>query len=132
MVMARMEILQPPSAPLPLGPYCPMIKVGQMIWGSALAGVEPHTGHLAGTTTYSQATAALQLIARMLGEVGSGLNNLVSVTVFLKDITGFSELNAAFQEQCGEHQPTRSVVAVVDLPKPYALLTMNFVALARD
>ncbi len=129
--MTDLEILRPSCAPVPIGPYSPMIRVGNMIWGSALAGVEPLTGVLVGETAYEQTAQAIRLFSGMLEEVGSGLCQVVSVTVFLKDVVDFAEMNRAYVEAFGEHQPTRSVVSVVDLPKAGARLTMNFVAVTK-
>ena len=129
--MPDLEILRPSCAPAPIGPYSPMIRVGNMIWGSALAGVEPLTGGLVGETAYEQTIQALKLISGMLEEVGSGLCQVVSVTVFLKDVVDFAEMNRAYVKAFGTHEPTRSVISVVDLPKPGALLTLNFIATMR-
>jgi len=109
-----------------------MIRVGNMIWGSALAGVEAGTGILVGDTAYEQTRQTLKLVSGMLYESGSGLHFVVSVTVYLKDIADFAEMNRAYIEAFGECQPTRSVVSVVDIPKPGAKLTMNFVAVTKD
>ena len=128
--MPDLEILRPSSAPIPIGPYSPMIRVGNMIWGSALAGVDPTTGVLVGETTYEQTAQALRLISGMLEEVGLDLSRVVSMTVFLKDVADFAEMNRAYVVAFGDHQPTRSVVSVVDLPKAGARLTMNFVAVS--
>jgi 2-iminobutanoate/2-iminopropanoate deaminase len=108
-----------------------MIRVGNLIWGSALAGVNPSTGVLVGETAYEQTAQALKLIAQMLEEIESGLSQVVSVTVFLKDVADFAEMNHAYIEAFGTHEPTRSVVSVVDLPKAGALLTLNFVAVNK-
>ncbi len=109
-----------------------MIKSGTTIWGSALAGYEPGTGRLKGGTAYSQASAAIQLMGKMLESAGSDLEHVVSVTVFLRDMADFAELNRAYRDAFGDHEPTRSVVSVTDLPKEGALLTMNYVAVLKD
>ena len=103
-----------------------------MIWGSALAGVDAASGVLVDDTVYGQTKQALEMISEMLDTSNSGLDQVVSVTVFMKDIRGFADLNRAYVEAFGSHQPTRSVVEVTNLPKPGALLTMNFVAVTRD
>ena len=103
-----------------------------MIWGSALAGVNPVTGMLVGDTAYLQTKQSLLLMKEILKSCDSDLNHVVSMTVFLKDMADFSELNRAFVEAFGEHRPTRSVVSVTDVPKAGALLTMNFVAVTKD
>ncbi len=130
--MPELEVLRPSSAPPALGPYCPMIRVGNMIWGSALAGVDPATGKMVGDTPYLQTKQAIKLMSEMLEENNSDLNHVVSMTIFLKDMADFSELNRAFIEAFGDHKPTRSVVSVVDVPKQGAFLTMNFVAVTKD
>ena len=130
--MATVEILHPASAPVAIGPYCPMIRVGNMIWGSALAGVDPVTGVLVDETVYGQARQALSLIKAMLEDSDSNLDHVVSVTVFLNDIAEFGELNRAYVEAFGGHQPARSVVEVSNVPKPNAHLTMNFVAVTNS
>ena len=130
--MPNIEILQSPSAPPALGPYCPMIRVGNMIWGSALAGVDPATGSLVGDSPFEQAKQSLVLMKAMLEDNNSDLSHVVSMTIFLKNMSDFGELNRAFVEAFGEHPPTRSVVSVIDVPKPGALLTMNFVAVTTD
>lgn len=109
-----------------------MIRVGAMIWGSALAGVDPSTGHVVGTTAFEQTGAALLLLRGMLEAVGSDLDHIVSVTVFLKDMKDFAEMNRAYSQAFEAHQPTRSVVSVTDVPKQGALLTMNFVAVTKE
>ena len=37
-----------------------------------------------------------------------------------------------YSDAMGAHRPARTVVAVADLPKPGALLTMNLIAVMRD
>ena len=88
----------------------------------------PISGGLAGDTAYEQTAQGLMLIEGMVREVGSGLSQVVSMTIFLKDIADFGEMNRAYVEAFGTHEPTRSVISVVDLPKLGALLTMNIVA----
>jgi len=130
--MPNLEILTPEQGPLAIGPYSRMIKVGSMIWGSALAGVDPQTGQLVGPTVHLQTLAIIGLMKSMLESAGSDLDHVVSVTVFLKNMTDYEELNSAYIEGFGSHQPTRTVVSVTDVPKLYALLTMNFVAVTRE
>lgn len=129
--MPNFEVLNPENSPAPIGAYSRMIKAGTIIWGSALAGVDQN-GKLAGDTVYRQANQALRVIAEMLDASDSGLDHVVSITVFLKDMSGYDELNQAFRERFTSYLPTRSVVAVADVPKPGALLTMNFVAVTKS
>ena len=127
---SKVETFTPPNTPEPIGPYSHIAKVGQFISISATAGVDPSTGQLAGTNVYSQTRQIFESFKVMLESVGSDLNHVLHINVFLKDIRDFEEMNRAYIEKMGEHLPARTVVGVADLPKPGAVLTMNLTAVA--
>jgi 2-iminobutanoate/2-iminopropanoate deaminase len=54
------------------------------------------------------------------------------VNVFLKDAADFEEMNRAYREAFANHLPARTVVAVSELPKKNALLTMNLTAVTKN
>jgi 2-iminobutanoate/2-iminopropanoate deaminase len=64
--------------------------------------------------------------------VGSSMNHVLHVTVFLKNIADLEEMNSAYREAFSGHLPARTVVAVSDPPKPSALLTADLSAVAKD
>ena len=68
----------------------------------------------------------------MLQSVGSDLDHIVHVHVFLKHMKDFDEMNRAYVEMMGDHRPARTVIGVNELPKPGILLTMNLTAVTRD
>jgi 2-iminobutanoate/2-iminopropanoate deaminase len=68
----------------------------------------------------------------MLKSVGSDLNHVIHVNVFLKDMRDFDEMNRAYMEIMGDHRPARTVIGVNELPKPGVLLTMNLTAVTRE
>jgi 2-iminobutanoate/2-iminopropanoate deaminase len=68
----------------------------------------------------------------MLESVGSDLNHVVHVNVFLKDMTDFEEMNRAYVDVMGSHRPARTAIGVNDLPKPGIRLTMNLTAVTRE
>ena len=68
----------------------------------------------------------------MLGSVGSDLDHVVHVNVFLRDMKDFEAMNHAYVEKFVEHRPARTVVGVKELPKPGVLLTMNLTAVTRE
>ena len=78
----------------------------------------------------SQATQILESFRVMLESVGSDLNHVIHVNVFLKDMRDFDEMNRAYVDMMGEHRPARTVIGVNELPKPGILLTMNLTAIA--
>ena len=126
------ETFTPPNTPTPIGPYNHIAKVGPFISIRGTAGVDPATGQLAGVDVYSQAKQILESFRVMLEFVGSDLQHIIHVNVFLKDMQDFEEMNRAYVDVLREHRPARTVIGVAELPKPGVLLTMNLTALARE
>jgi 2-iminobutanoate/2-iminopropanoate deaminase len=130
--MPEVETSTPPDTPTPIGPYSHIAKVGTFITIGATAGVDPATGQLAGPDVASQTRQILGSFKGMLESVGSDLQHVVHVNVFLWQMTDFDAMNAAYVEKMGEHRPARTVIGVRELPKPGVLLTMNLTAVTRD
>lgn len=128
----RVETSTPPGTPAPIGPYSHIAQVGSWITIGGTAGFDPVSGDLAGDDVASQTRRILESFAIMLGSVGSGLDHVVHVNVFLRDMQDFEAMNAAYAEQMGAHRPARTVIGVKDLPKPGVLLTMNLTAITRE
>lgn len=127
----QVETFTPPGTPEPIGPYSHVAKAGSFISIGGTAGFDPASGRLVGTDVYSQAKRILESFRVMLESVGSDLNHILHVTVFLKDMKDFEELNRAYVEIMGDHRPARTVVGVNELPKPGVLLTMNLTAVTK-
>lgn len=128
----RVETSTPPHTPTPIGPYSHIARVGPHITIGGTAGIDPATGELAGPDVYAQARQILESFRVMLRSVGSDLDCVVHVNVFLKNIRDFDEMNRAYVDVMGGHRPARTVIGVSDLPKPGILLTMNLTAVTRD
>jgi 2-iminobutanoate/2-iminopropanoate deaminase len=126
------ETFTPANTPKPIGPYNHIAKVGQFISIGGTAGVNPATGQLAGPDVYSQAKQIIDSFKIMLLSVGSDLNHVIHVNVFLNDMRDFDDMNRAYIEMMGVHRPARTVIGVSELPKPGVLLTMNLTAVTIE
>ena len=124
------ETSTPANTPNPIGPYSHIAKVGPFISIGGTAGFNPATGQLAGPDVRSQTTQILKSFRVMLESVGSDLNHVIHVNIFLKDMRDFDEMNRAYVDMMGDHRPARTVIGVNELPKPGILLTMNLTAVA--
>jgi 2-iminobutanoate/2-iminopropanoate deaminase len=129
---SRVETFTPTNTPRPIGPYNHIARVGQFISIGGTAGVNPASGDLAGPDVYSQAKQILESFRVMLESVGSDLNHVTHVNVFLKDMRDFEGMNRAYVEKMGGHRPARTVIGVNELPQPGVLLTMNLTAVTRE
>lgn len=129
--MSRVKTSIPPNTPAPIGPYSHIAMVGDFITIGGTAGFDPVTGQLVGADTYLQTKRILDSFKVMLDSVGSDLNHVVHVNVFLLRMADFEEMNRAYVEKMGEHRPARTVIGVNELPKPGVMLTMNLTAVTR-
>jgi 2-iminobutanoate/2-iminopropanoate deaminase len=128
----QVETSTPPDTPTPIGPYNHIAIVGPWISIGGTAGVDPATGQLAGPDVHSQTKQILASFRVMLESVGSDLDHVAHVNIFLKDMRDFEEMNKAYVEVMGDHRPARTVIGVNELPKPGVLLTMNLTAVTKE
>jgi 2-iminobutanoate/2-iminopropanoate deaminase len=130
--MPTVETSTPSNTPTPIGPYSHVARVGSSITIGGTAGVDPATGQLAGPDVAAQTRRILESFAVMLASVGSDLEHVVHVNIFLLDMGDFEAMNAAYVEAMGAHWPARTVIGVRELPKPGVRLTMNLTAVTAD
>ncbi|WKA31550.1 RidA family protein [Bradyrhizobium roseum] len=128
---SRVETLTPPNTPTPIGPYNHIARVGEQIWIGGTAGADPATGQLAGADVAAQTRQILKSFAVMLDAVGSDLNHVTHINIFLQQMSDFEAMNAAYVDIMGDHRPARTVFSVRELPKPGVLLTMNLTAVTK-
>ena len=128
----KVELSTPANTMMPIGPYSHIAKVGQFITIGGTAGVDPATGDLAGADVASQTKQILDAFEIMLQSVGSDLDHIIHIHVFLADIADFASMNVAYVEKMGERRPARTAIGVTGLPKPGARVTMNLTAVTRD
>ena len=115
----------------PLGPYSHIAKAGQFITIGGIAGVDPATGELAGPDVASQTRQIIEAFEIMLASVGSDLDHVMHINVFLADMQDFADMNAAYVQVMEDRRPARTAIEVAGLPKEGALLTMNLTAVTR-
>jgi 2-iminobutanoate/2-iminopropanoate deaminase len=80
----------------------------------------------------AQTRAILDSFETMLRSVGSDLDHVVHVNVFLAEMADFDAMNAAYVAKLGDHRPARTVIGVRELPKPGVRLTMNLTAVTVE
>jgi 2-aminomuconate deaminase len=87
-----------------------------------------------GTTSLDireQTRAVITNISDILQDVGASLDDLVQVTTYLVNMNDFGGYNEVYAELLDENGPTRTTVAVHQLPHPHLLIEMQAVAVLR-
>ena len=88
-----------------------------------------------GTTTLdiaAQTRAVIENLRDILAEVGADLSDLVQVTTYLVSMNDFGGYNAVYGSYFDESGPTRTTVAVHQLPHPHLLIEMQAIAVLKE
>lgn len=75
-----------------------------------------------------QTRAVIESLRTILAGVGCELSDLVSVTAYLVNMNDFAAYNAVYAEYFSYEGPTRTTVAVHQLPHPHLLIEMQVTA----
>ena len=102
----------------PVGPYTPAVKAGPYVVCSGQVGIENGSSGvaLAEGGLVPQTRQAMANVDSVLKEFGLGWPDVFKTTVYLTDISAYSDFNAGYVEELGAHRPARTLVAVAALP----------------
>jgi len=105
------------DAPAPIGPYSQATRVGDWIFISGQIPIDPSTGELVPGGIAAQTRQVLQNLQAVLTAVGLNLDSVVKTTIYLTDLTMFSEMNEVYATYFRPPYPARATVEVRALPK---------------
>ncbi len=106
------------NAPAPIGPYNQATRMGNLLFVSGQIGLNPQTGELVLESIEAETEQVLQNVKAILEAAGTGLQNVLKATVFVKDINQFSRINAVYAQYFQpEFAPARELVQVAELPR---------------
>ncbi|MCS7111295.1 MAG: RidA family protein [Ignisphaera sp.] len=105
------------GAPRPIGPYSQAVCVDGWLFISGQIPLDPKTNSIAEGDFKERVRRVLENIRAIVEAAGGSLENVVKVTVYLKDISRFSEFNEVYERFFSNSPPARSVVGVAELPR---------------
>ncbi len=108
------------DAPSPIGPYSQAVVHGDLVFCSGQLGLDPYTGVLA-VGAVEQTRQALKNLEAVLEGAGSSLHQALKVTVYLTDLSCFSEMNTVYSQFFVPPYPARTAIQVSALPKGAAV-----------
>ncbi len=127
-----------PGMATPRGRFPHVRVAGGLVFVSGTSSRRPDNT-IAGASVDEMGTATLDITAQtravienlraILRDVGADLHDLVQVTTYLVSMNDFGGYNAAYAEYFDETGPTRTTVAVHQLPHPHLLIEMQAIAL---
>jgi len=106
------EPINSSDMPKALGPYSHAVRVGDLLFVSGQAGMNPVSGALAGDTFEAQARQAFENVALVLKASGSSMQHVAKTTIYLANTSDFPKLNELFAEFFPTNPPTRAAPTV--------------------
>jgi len=111
------KIIKTDQAPAAIGPYSQANAAGGFLFTAGQIPLDPGTMEIVGETAAEQARLALTNAKNVVEAGGLTLDNVLKVTVFIRDMGEFAAINEVYQTFFSGEPPARSVVEVSGLPK---------------
>lgn len=125
----------------PLGNYPHVKRVGNFIYVSGTSSRRPDNTHVGATLDKNgqwqldikaQTEAVLKNIQALLESMDATLEDVIDITTFLVDMKDFSGYNEVYGRFFDHQGPTRTTVAVHQLPHPNLLIEIKAIAYTAD
>ncbi|MGA2318257.1 MAG: RidA family protein [Thermodesulfobacteriota bacterium] len=113
----KKKVIQTEKAPKAIGPYSQAIQAGNFLFLSGQIPLDPKTGELVKGDIRQQTQQVLENIKGVLESQKLGMEDVVKVTIFLKDIGNFNQVNEVYATYFPSSPPARSTVEVAKLPR---------------
>ncbi|MFC0178688.1 RidA family protein [Thorsellia kenyensis] len=127
-----MKIINTENAPAAIGPYVQAINVNGMLFTSGQIPVNPKTGEIPNNVE-AQTQQVLDNLKAILDEASVSVNNIIKMTVFIKNMNDFTLINGVYEKFFLDNNakfPARSCVEVARLPKD-VLIEIEAIAVAE-
>ncbi|HHE75807.1 MAG TPA: RidA family protein [Candidatus Aciduliprofundum boonei] len=111
-----MKKINTSEAPEPVGPYSQAIRAGDFLFISGQIPLNPQSRKIEGNIK-EQTERVIKNIEAILKAENSSLEDVVKVTVYLKDLKEFREMNEIYEKYFGNSKPARVTVEVSGLPR---------------
>lgn len=111
-----MNTVSTKKAPGAIGPYSQGIIANNFVYVSGQLPIDPATGLQVKDDIKAMTRQSLTNAGEILKEAGTDLSKVVKTTIYLTDLSLFSQVNEAYAEFFKTNPPARSCVEVSALP----------------
>jgi len=112
--MKRIEPIQSAKLAVSAGPFSTGVKANGFLFLSGQVGID-QSGKLADDFDL-EVRQIFKNVDAVLSEQKLTFNNIVSITIYLKDMGNFKPLNDIYKTYFQGYYPTRTCIAVLELP----------------
>jgi len=110
-------IISTEKAPAAIGPYSQAVRVGELLFTSGQIPLIPGSMELVTGDIQAQTKQCMENIKAILEEAGTSMDNCIKLSIFIKDMGQFGQINEVYGTYFQENPPARACVEVARLPK---------------
>jgi reactive intermediate/imine deaminase len=111
------EVLRTDQIYPPIGPYSQMIGYGNLIYFSGFIALNKAGTAIEGVTIEEQTRLVLDYIGAGLASQGLSFEDVLSSTVYMKDLNEFPAMNAVYGQYFKKDPPARATLEVARIPR---------------
>ena len=111
------KIIKTNQAPDPIGPYNQAVQAGNMLFISGQVAIDPATNTIEAKDIPEETHQVMKNLQAILTEAGLSFGHVVKTTIFLSDMSLFSQVNEVYGSYFTSDFPARETVAVKGLPR---------------
>ncbi|WP_072150330.1 RidA family protein [Candidatus Kryptobacter tengchongensis] len=111
------KIVYTEKAPKPVGPYSQAVIAGDFIFTAGQIPIDPKTNQVVQGDIKEQTKQVLENLKAVLEASGATFDDVVKVTVYMRDLNEFSAMNEIYSEYFKNSPPARTTVEVSRLPR---------------
>lgn len=115
------SIINTRRAPSAIGPYSQAVKVGGLVFLSGQIPLDPESMALVSDDVAEQTQQVFRNLSAVAEAAGGSLNDLVKLTVYLRDLGDFQTVNTVMESFFSAPFPARAAIGVADLPRGAAV-----------
>jgi len=124
------DVIATDAGPKAIGPYSQAIRSNGFVFVSGQVAIDPANQQVIQGDVAAQTERVMKNLSAILEAAGSGLEQVVKSTVFLKNMGDFAAMNEVYGRYFSSAPPARSTVEVARLPKD-VLVEIDVVAALR-
>ncbi len=110
------RIVKTKRAPQALGPYSQGVVKGDFCFVSMELGIDPKTNKLRNNSIEDETKQALLNLKNILEEADFYMEDVVKVSLYIKDISLFGRINEEYAKFFKADAPARALIVQADMP----------------
>ena len=111
------SVINDANAPNPIGSYNQAVVANGFVFTAGQIAIDPSNGELVDGSFKDRVDQVFKNLSAILERAGTDLSKVVKFTVFLTDMSHYSDVNDVLNKWLDEdNAPARSLVAVKGLP----------------